>query len=92
MLRGVNRQIIEITNTESTVFEKVVLYIRPEYADTDDMKIEKKARVYISSLSDDKIKTRNKKTATKTQLKNFLIPLSVLVLGITALLIKYMFF
>ena len=31
MIKGVNRQIIEVSDTGSKYFEKVILFIRPEY-------------------------------------------------------------
>lgn len=30
MLKGVNKQILEITNTESPYFEKIIFFVRPE--------------------------------------------------------------
>ena len=92
MLRGVNRQIIEITNTESTVFEKVVLYIRPEYSDANDEKIEKKAMMYISSLKDEAVKRNVKQKAKNINAKTFIVPISLLIIGVTVLLIKSIFF
>jgi len=30
MLKGVNRQVLEITNTESPYFERILFFVRPE--------------------------------------------------------------
>ena len=87
-----NRQIIEKTNTESTVFEKVVLYIRPEYSDANDEKIEKKAMMYISSLKDEAVKRNVKQKAKNINAKTFIVPISLLIIGVTVLLIKSIFF
>ncbi len=39
MLKGVNRQILEITNPESPYFEKIIFFVRPEglKADKSDL-------------------------------------------------------
>ena len=81
-----------MTNTESTVFEKVVLYIRPEYSDANDEKIEKKAMMYISSLKDEAVKRNVKQKAKNINAKTFIVPISLLIIGVTVLLIKSIFF
>ena len=32
MLKGVNRQVVEITQPENKYFERIVLFVRPEYS------------------------------------------------------------
>ena len=32
MLKGVNRQVVEIAQPESRYFEKIILFVKPEYA------------------------------------------------------------
>ena len=32
MIKGVNRQVIEITQTKCEYFEKVLFFVKPEYA------------------------------------------------------------
>lgn len=34
MIKGVNRQVIEITQTKCEYFEKVLFFVKPEYAAT----------------------------------------------------------
>ena len=36
MIKGVNRQVIEITQTKCEYFEKVLFFVKPEYAATSE--------------------------------------------------------
>ncbi len=60
MLKGINKQILEITNTESPYFERIVFFVRPEKSAVPESRLKKEAE----SLSE-KIKRppRTKKTA-----------------------------
>ena len=49
MIKGVNKQIIEINDIENKVFEKAVLYIRPEYSDCSISKLHNSANEFISN-------------------------------------------
>lgn len=51
MLRGVNKQIIEINSTENDFFEKAILYVRPEKADTDGEELHKKAVKFLCGFN-----------------------------------------
>ena len=50
MIKGVNRQIIEITQTENNYFEKAWLVIKPEYINTGAATLEKEAEKYLKDL------------------------------------------
>lgn len=52
MIKGVNKQIIEINDIENKVFEKAVLYIRPEYSDSSISKLHNSAKEFISNTAD----------------------------------------
>ncbi len=43
MLKGVNKQILEITNTESPYFEKIIFFVRSSSADVDEHKLRTEA-------------------------------------------------
>ncbi|MGN0458909.1 MAG: hypothetical protein ACI4IL_08060 [Eubacterium sp.] len=43
MLKGVNKQILEITNTESPYFEKIIFFVRPSSQNLSSEKLEKEA-------------------------------------------------
>jgi len=50
MLRGVNKQIIEVNNTGNRYFDKALLFINPQYADISRHKLDIEANKYIESL------------------------------------------
>lgn len=56
MLRGVNKQIIEINGTDNAFFEKAVLYVRPECCDISDTKLHTGALEFLDGLSVEKNK------------------------------------
>ena len=49
MLKGVNKQVVEITNPESPYFEKVIFFVKPEYVNGDGEKLKKEARLLAKS-------------------------------------------
>lgn len=50
LLRGVNRQIIEINETDDIYFERAVLYVRPEYADGQTAELQESAHDFLKKL------------------------------------------
>ena len=50
MIRGVNKRVIEVTNTKSPYFEKAILILKPEKAHTSDVELKSQADRYMSSL------------------------------------------
>lgn len=43
MIKGVNKQVLEITNTENPYFERIIFFVKPEYTGEDRAKIKKEA-------------------------------------------------
>lgn len=43
MIKGVNKQILEVTNTENPYFEKIIFFVKPEYKNTNRKKLQKEA-------------------------------------------------
>ena len=35
MMKGVNKQVLEVTNTENPYFEKIIFFVKPEYKSAD---------------------------------------------------------
>lgn len=56
MIRGVNKQIIEINNTEDEFFEKVVFYVNPNFINVPIGTIENRAKKFIKNNFNQKIK------------------------------------
>lgn len=43
MMKGVSKQILEVTNTENPYFEKIIFFVKPEHQGTDYAKLKKEA-------------------------------------------------
>lgn len=52
MIKGVNRQVIEITETGSEYFEKMFLVVKPQYSSMNLKKLKKKAGNITYGISD----------------------------------------
>ena len=46
MIKGVNKQVLEVTNTENPYFEKIIFFVKPEYQNGHAEKL-KKRRNYM---------------------------------------------
>lgn len=57
MIKGVNKQILEVTNTESQYFERIIFFVRPEAQTLDGDKLHREA-LKISSQKNKVPKTR----------------------------------
>ena len=44
MLKGVNRQVLEITNPESPYFEKIIFFVRREGVSANEKELEREAQ------------------------------------------------
>lgn len=51
MLRGINRSIIEINETENRYFEKVIVFVRPEFGGMPKSHLQKEAMRMVSNMS-----------------------------------------
>ncbi|MEF9983864.1 MAG: hypothetical protein RSD67_02100 [Oscillospiraceae bacterium] len=51
MLRGVNKSIIEVLETENKYFEKAILFIRADVKSTENSVLGEKANEYLNSVS-----------------------------------------
>ncbi len=49
MLKGINKQVLEIHDTGSCYFEKALLFVNPEYADLGEEKLREK---FLAAFSD----------------------------------------
>ena len=50
MIKGINRQIIELETTSSTYYEKAWLVIKPEYANLQQQLLEKEAKKMLKDM------------------------------------------
>ena len=51
MIKGVNRQVVEITQTQCEYFEKVLFFIKPEYSAVSEGDLRERATIIAQSLS-----------------------------------------
>lgn len=51
MLKGVNRQVVEIPQPDSVYFEKVIFFVKPEFSDISETKIRSSADELIKNAS-----------------------------------------
>lgn len=86
MIKGVNKQILEVTNTDSPYFEKIIFFVRPESQKLDEQKLHSEA-VKLS-----KIKT--KPPRSRRSIRSLLSTVGFSLLGVgagigTMILINY---
>lgn len=48
MIKGVNKQVLEVTNTENPYFERIVFFVKPEYQSGHAEKLKKEAQLYAA--------------------------------------------
>lgn len=87
MLRGVNKQIIEINSTDNRYFEKAILFVRPEFSETSEGKLRDNASEFLKYIETEKqlIKKANPKTKKQKMKLNKKIVMSLLLtVGIIA--------
>lgn len=61
MIKGINRHVIEITDTDSAYYERALLVVKPEYASAERAILEKEARKVLKDLgAPSSIKRRNR--------------------------------
>ena len=50
MIKGVNRQVVEITETQCEYFERVLFFIKPEYSSVSEGDLKERASVIAESV------------------------------------------
>jgi hypothetical protein len=61
MLRGINRSIIEINETENQYFERVLIFVRPEFGSFPESYLQKEAAKLVGGMSTRPVGFKNKK-------------------------------
>ena len=51
MVKGVNKSVIEISQTGNKHFSKIILYISPEYSEVSSKKLTKEAFKYLKDIN-----------------------------------------
>lgn len=50
MIRGINRQIIEVTEFGNAYYERAFLFVKPEYVETQKDILEKEAKLVLRKM------------------------------------------
>lgn len=50
MIRGVNKKLVEVNNTENKYFERVLLVVRPEFAKLKNSKLDFEAKKLVENI------------------------------------------
>ena len=50
MIKGVNRQVLEVVNTENPYFERIVFYVKPEYKSENAQFLKSEAEKFSQSV------------------------------------------
>ena len=70
MIKGVNRRIIEVSQTENKYFERALLFVNPLQQQTDEDKLHREADALLTRFSSTPCPSgreeRHKKTAVRT--------------------------
>ena len=51
MIKGVNRQVVEVKETECEYFERILFFVKPEYASLSEGKLRDRASIIASGAT-----------------------------------------
>ena len=78
MLKGVNRQVVEISQPESAYFERVLFFVKPEFSSVAEGKLKSKADELIRDASSPPAeKIKNGKKERLKQIFRFLFAAAI---------------
>ena len=73
MIKGVNRQVVEVSQPESAYFEKVLFFVKPEFYGLGESKLKSKADALLKdSPLPPETKTKKRKKGKGDMVKFFL--------------------
>ena len=70
MIKGVNHRVVEVVDTQSEYFERIIFFVRPEHSDTSEGKIRERAKV-IADAATEPPPSRIKHARLKRFIKTF---------------------
>ncbi len=94
MLKGVNKQIIEINDTGSDYFEKVLFFVKPAYYSLAQNKLENDAKNYMQGILSNGVERRAylRKRQQKKQLQFWVAGVSVIGVCVALLSVIFLLF
>lgn len=81
MIKGVNHQVVEVNQTQSEYFERILFFVKPEYASLSEGKLRDRAGI-IASGAVGTVRTKKNKSTLNETLKITLSMLCGVALGI----------
>ena len=90
MVKGVNKTVIEVNDTGSKMFEKVVFFVPPKYGNLKATALNKAVKEFLFNMENHKPSKRSlrKRVRLKRNAKVFLFSsAAILILGIALLII-----
>ena len=95
MVRGVNKTVIEISNTDSGYFERAILFVNHEHSHLSQKRLNAEAEKYVDSIFEG-IGEKSKEKDTKPYIKKAkigrkkaIISLSIMLLGLVSVLFLF---
>ncbi len=88
MVKGVNKTVIEVNDTGSKMFEKIVFYVTPQYGSLNAKQLRRAAREFSFSFSGD-TRSHSPKLKVKTK-RRYLLLLVVGASGLLALITAFL--
>lgn len=79
MIKGVNKQVLEINETQNGYFEKAIFFVKPEYSGMSEGKLRESAKKEVESAGKP---PKRKPGLYGDKFKSFLVPLAALGIGI----------
>jgi hypothetical protein len=79
MIKGVNKQVLEISETQNGFFEKAIFFVKPEYSGMGEGRLKESARKEIENAG--KPPVRNYKYKNE-RIKNIFVITAVFVIGV----------
>ena len=61
MLKGVNKQVLEIAQTENGFFEKAIFFVKPEYSGMSEGKLKESAQMELAKAGKPPLSAKEKR-------------------------------
>ncbi len=90
MVKGVNKTVIEVNNTGSRMFEKIVFYVTPQYGNLSAKQLQKAAGEFSFQFGEHKTNMPLRKRHSLLRKKRILIASGVFLAVLTVALIVFL--
>jgi hypothetical protein len=69
MIKGVNKQVLEINETQNGFFEKAIFFVKPEYSGLSEGKLKESARLEIERAGKPPLSARDRRKGFRNTLR-----------------------